>query len=111
MKAQGIATSIYGILLLIGGIIGYATAHSLPSLIMGTAFAILMGVFAWGMFKGCNVSRLSVLGLSALLLAFFGYRFIASYKLFPPGVMAILSLALLLYLMPWKKPCCQCVKK
>lgn len=103
MKYQAIAASIYAFLLFIGGVIGYLTANSLSSLIMGTLFAVLMGICAWGMFKGCNASRISAIVLTVLMLAFFGYRLFASYKFFPAGMMVLCSLALLVGLQFWKK--------
>ncbi len=98
MKTDTIATGLYVFLLILGGMIGYFTAHSLPSLLMGTGFAALMGFCAWGIHKGCIYSTYSAIGLSALLFAFFSYRFWLTSKFFPGGMMAILSLGLLLLL-------------
>ncbi len=103
MNYPAIATSIYAAFVLIGGMIGFATAHSLPSLIMGISFAVLLGICAWGMFKGCKLSRIGALILALLLMGFFGYRFFIAYKFFPAGMMAILSLALALCLQFCKK--------
>lgn len=110
MKNQAIVTSVYAGLLLIGGIMGYATASSLPSLIMGSLSALLMGTCAWGMFKGCTISKTSALVLTLLLGSFFAYRFLGTYKFMPSGLMVLLSLGLVLYLQFAKKtaPCLKC---
>ena len=42
MNTAIIATTIYGVLLLIGGIIGYITARSKPSLISGVVSGLLL---------------------------------------------------------------------
>lgn len=100
MTYPAIATAIYAALLLIGGIIGYITAQSLPSLIMGIVFALLLGFLAFGMHKGCAISRTGALALTGVLFAFFTYRFyVTSYKFMPPGLMVLLSAALILYLL------------
>lgn len=99
MNLNAIITSIYAILLFVGGSIGYYKAHSLPSLAMGSIFAILLGVSAWGMYKKCNYSYYSALILSALLTAFFAFRFATTYKFFPPGMMCLVSLGVLVTLL------------
>ena len=103
MKYQAYATTAYSVLLLIGGVMGYATAGSLPSLIMGTTFAVLLGIAAFGMYKGCNFSRIGATVLLAVLFVFFSYRFLTTYKFFPPGIVALLSLGLLFCLLFCKK--------
>ncbi len=103
MKTDTIATGLYALLLIVGGMIGYFTAHSLMSLIMGTSFALMLGFSAWGIQKGCIYSIYSAIGLTALLLAFFMYRYVVTLKFFPGGIMAILSLSLLAILIKgWK---------
>ncbi len=98
MKTDSIATGLYALLLIMGGMIGYFTAHSLPSLFMGTGFALLIGFCAYGIHKGCIYSTYGAIGLSALLFVFFSYRFWLTSKFFPGGMMAILSFSLLLLL-------------
>ena len=98
MKTESIATALYAAFVLLGGMIGYFTQHSLPSLIMGTGSALLMFLFAWGIFKNCVYSKYGALILSGLLLAFFAYRFLLSYKFFPGGIMVLLSLGLVILL-------------
>ena len=99
MKPDIIATSLYTLLLFLGGMIGFATAHSVASLVMGTLFSVLFALSAWGMFKNMAYAKYSALILSAVMLVFFSYRFLGQYKFFPAGMMALLSLGLLLFLL------------
>lgn len=46
MTAIGVVGLIYGALVLVGGVIGYATKASVPSLVAGGAFGIALLVSA-----------------------------------------------------------------
>jgi uncharacterized membrane protein (UPF0136 family) len=82
---------IYGILISIGGIIGFIKADSIPSLIMGFSIggiSILLGILS---FKKQAVG-ITLGGINALImLLFFLYRFINSGKFMPAGLMVIIS--------------------
>ncbi|MFQ5865498.1 MAG: TMEM14 family protein [bacterium] len=82
----------YGILVLVGGILGYVKSQSLPSIISGGIFGLLIIASAILMLKGMAVGTYSALVISVFLAAFFLYRFIGSHKFMPAGLMIILSL-------------------
>lgn len=109
MKLDAIATALYAVFLFVGGMIGYYTVHSLPSLVMGSTFSGVLLIAAWGLYRNCNYSRYITLALTAILLCFFSYRFFITNKFFPAGLMVILSIVLLLVLMR-KCLCCNKTK-
>lgn len=100
-KLSAIIMSVYGLLLLVGGIIGYATAQSLMSLLMGGACALISFIAAFGIWKGCQISKYMALTLSSLLTLFFGYRFWLTQKFMPGGLMLIISLAVVIFLVTY----------
>lgn len=95
MSFTSIFTIIYGILVIIGGIIGYAAAASIPSLVMGSGFGIVIAASGLGMLYrqkwGFPLALLSVF----ILTIFFSYRFILTMKPMPAGVMLALSLIMI----------------
>ncbi|XP_013410626.1 transmembrane protein 14C-like [Lingula anatina] len=83
----------YAAFVTIGGIIGYIKAGSTVSLGMGLLMGGLSGVGAYMNSqspRSCVVLLLS----SGALAAAMGVRFYNSGKIWPPGVMAILSLGM-----------------
>ncbi len=84
---------VYALLLIAGGAMGYVKARSKPSLIAGTISGIV-GLIA-AVLATTVGPKLGVqvgLGLSALMILFFGPRFLRSKKFMPAGLMAILSI-------------------
>lgn len=92
---MNVAVGIYALLLLVGGIVGHYMAGSLASLIMGSAFALAFGILAFQ--KGKIVNFITI-GLTLVMLLFFGYRYSLSFKFMPAGLMSLLSLLLLVKL-------------
>lgn len=95
MKNTAIFVLIYGLIILCGGMIGYKQAHSLPSLIMGTSFAVLLIMSALAIFKEYILGYFSAILLTAILACFFTYRYFLTHKFMPAGMMMTLSLILL----------------
>lgn len=102
MKLQATLLFLYGLLLLIGGIIGHFKANSPASLIAGIVFGVLAIGNAFAFFKGLSWAYPLGFILSSFLFLFFTYRFFLSYRFMPAGLMACLSLVLLLLLF-WTK--------
>lgn len=91
MKIAAVATLAYGFLVLTGGIFGYIQAKSLPSLITGTICGVILLVAGGFIWQG-NMPAAYVAGAMTLLLAlFFAYRFSATGKVMPGGLMLALS--------------------
>jgi uncharacterized membrane protein (UPF0136 family) len=92
-----VALAIYGVLLAVGGLIGFFKAGSRPSLIAGMLSA-LAAFGALGL--SLNGSRQLTVGLGSLLavvlFCLFGYRYaIKTGKFMPSGLLAVISLVVL----------------
>lgn len=96
---NGTFVIIYGIIVLIGGFMGYVKAGSLPSLIMGSAFGLLLLLSGWFILQQNSIAFWCGTALSALLAFFFLYRWVLTGALMPAGAMALLSLVILGYLL------------
>ena len=76
-----------------GGVIGYAKAGSVPSLVAGLAFGGILGVGAYLTSVNANNYYLTA-GTSAVLGCFMGYRFYHSGRFMPAGLICLLSLGM-----------------
>ncbi len=96
MKKMSLLYGTYAALLLIGGIIGFLAAGSIPSLIASSLMALLL-VFSIYLVEKSKPSGV-LLGQAVMLFLFlfFGVRFYNSLKIMPSGVMALVSLTTLL---------------
>lgn len=103
MKKLSLLVFVYGVLILIGGIIGHIKAGSRASLIMGGAMSLLLFLAGFGMYKEKKVGYYSSVVLLFILDAFFTYRLTLTHKFFPAGFMSLLSLVVLVALL-MKKP-------
>lgn len=80
-----------------GGIIGYVKAGSVPSLSAGLLFG---GILGYGAYQtSVNPKNFYVtLGTSAVLGGIMGHRYYNTRKFMPPGLIAALSVAMVLRL-------------
>jgi len=80
---------IYGILLIVGGLMGYAKAKSMPSLVAGVVcglIALFLGYrYAW------HFAPHAALILSLVLIFMMGRRYLATRKPMPALVIVVLS--------------------
>lgn len=90
--------SFYSLAVLFGGLIGYVTAGSKPSLIAGLVFGLSLFACAYGMKKQNRMAAYTALILTFLLDGFFTQRFIKSLSFLPSGLMSLLSLVILIML-------------
>jgi len=102
------ATKVYyiafGILTLVGGIMGYVKAHSAPSLIGGILCGVLLFVAAFLMTASLNGSLIVGLLVSISLAGKFVPDSLHKRAFFPGGLMAVLSLiSVTLTLLAWYK--------
>lgn len=98
MRCKSYVVLIYGVLLLIGGVIGYAKAGSLVSLLAGSIAGLIAIGCAIAIRRVKEWAVWCAIILSLVLSGFFGYRFVTSGQIFPAGVMTILSLFVLISL-------------
>ena len=75
MKQSSLIEFIYGIFLIIGGVMGFKYAGSYPSLIAGVICGMIIILCAILMNKGKKYALYIGFALTSLLTIFFGYRF------------------------------------
>ena len=96
----------YGILLIALGLYGFLKARSIPSLVSGVGFGVLLSISAWGMFKKRQAGAYAAVLLTAALTVVFVYRYLQTEKTLP-ATLAILSGAMLLFqivqVVRWKR--------
>jgi len=102
MKYMPFVVIAYALIVLIGGMVGFAKAHSWPSIIMGTITAILLICAAIAMMNNLTLGFFSAAGITFLLSIFFMYRFLQSFHFMPGGLMAIISIATFVILLAAK---------
>lgn len=83
---------IFGLLTIVGGVIGYVKAGSTASIVAGGISGIALIIAAW-LLPGNVVLGLAIAGVVSILLAGrFIPAFMSTGKIMPAGLMAILSL-------------------
>ena len=98
MVKTGSIVLIYGILVFAGGLLGHFKSQSLPSLISGVVFGVLLILSAFAMMQKKDWGWWIALILAFLLDGFFTWRFVKTLKLFPAGIMSLVSLIMVILL-------------
>jgi uncharacterized membrane protein (UPF0136 family) len=98
MGVRALTAIVYGILALIGGIIGYVQARSLPSLVAGIISGVLLIIGAIAHQQGADWGLpLSIVVTIALVITF-AVRFWKTRKFMPAGFMLLAGIAALIAL-------------
>jgi len=92
MNATSIIAIVYGMIIALGGVMGYVQAKSPMSLFAGVASGAILVVAGLAMRRGLGSALPVALAVTVLLLGFFGSRFLQSGKMMPGGMTVILSL-------------------
>ncbi|MBW4509331.1 MAG: hypothetical protein KME64_22830 [Scytonematopsis contorta HA4267-MV1] len=95
MTFSTIAVLVYGILALVGGIIGYQNAGSKMSLISGTITGLLLILASVILFQGQAWGFTLGLAVTGLLVVVFAIRLVKTRKFMPAGLMSIFGLVTL----------------
>lgn len=105
MKWSAFIVFIYGLFILLGGVMGYVKSHSTASLLMGGVSAIIIFIGSLAIFKGIEWGYYLSFGITTFLVLFFGYRYYLSGKLYPPGIVSLVSILVLfvLFFSKWKR--------
>jgi uncharacterized membrane protein (UPF0136 family) len=104
MEAAKIYFIVFGVLTIVGGIIGYVKAGSVASVIAGSITGILLLVGAFLLPEHRVIGLATVFIISLLLLAQFAPKFIRTGRVMPAGMMAILSvIGLIAAIVVWVK--------
>ena len=83
---------IFGLLTIVGGVVGYFKAGSVVSIIAGSISGILLLIAAW-LLPDHVASGLGLgLLISVLLAAQFLPKFIRTGRVMPPGLMSVLAI-------------------
>ena len=96
MKYAALIALIYALFIIIGGTFAYTRAHSIASLAISLAAAAVIVAGSIMTYQGHVAGIFTMLGIIAALCVLFVIRFAMTGKIWPPGILAIISLAALL---------------
>ena len=91
-----VATLIYGIISLVGGLIGYFQAGSKASLISGGISGLLMLICGYLMSQGLQWAFLISGAITLILIVVFSIRLNKTGKLMPAGLMIVVGVVTLI---------------
>ncbi len=96
MKITATIVCVYSLIILIGGIVGYMKAESIPSLVSGLVFSVGLFLCSYAISKGKLMAQYAALGITFVLDGFFTHRFAKTLHFIPSGLMSLLSLAVII---------------
>ena len=95
---------VFGLLTIVGGVIGYATKGSVPSIIAGSISGILLLLAAFLMPGNPAVGLVLALVVSVALAGRFVPAFIKTGSVMPAGLMSVLSvIGIIMAIVAWMK--------
>jgi uncharacterized membrane protein (UPF0136 family) len=95
MSKSVLILTVYALLILVGGIMGHAKAASTASLVMGTVFGAALLACSFALYKKKRASVWIAVSLIVILDAFFTYRYAATQRFMPAGLLSLVSLVTL----------------
>lgn len=96
MKVTATIVFVYGLLIALGGIMGFVKGGSNASLISGSVFGLALLLSAYFISKGKIAAQYVALVLTFILDGIFTYRFAKTLHFFPAGFLSLASLAVLI---------------
>jgi uncharacterized membrane protein (UPF0136 family) len=100
MRTVALYEMLFGLLTMVGGVIGYVDAGSTVSLVAGLAAGLALLFSGFTMQKGSRTGLFIALIITVTLLGQFGVKFFFdNAKFMPAGLMSILSIISLLLLL------------
>lgn len=93
-----LATIVYGIALIVGGLVGYFQAKSVPSLISGSISGILILILSYLINQGVEWAFFVAGAIILALIIVFIVRLTKTGKFVPSGLMIILGVITLILL-------------
>jgi uncharacterized membrane protein (UPF0136 family) len=104
MEAAKIYFVVFGILTIIGGIVGYVKAGSTASIIAGAITGVLLLVAAFLLPQHTLVGLSIAVIVSLLLAAQFIPKFLRTGRVMPAGLMSVLSvIGIIVAIVAWVK--------
>ena len=95
---------VFGVLTIVGGIIGYVSKGSVPSIVAGSISGILLLAAAFLLPQHHTAGLVLALIVSLLLAAQFVPKFFATWKMMPAGMMSVLSvLGIIAVVVSWMR--------
>ena len=92
MENTAIEVWVYGVIMILGGIAGFARVGSKASLISGVGFGLVLLVSGIGVWNGSQHSLMVAILIALLLVVLFAIRYAKKRRFMPAGVLAVLSL-------------------
>ncbi len=96
MKVTATTVFVYGLLIALGGVMGYIKGGSQASLISGGSFGLALLISAHFISRGKIAAQYIALVLTFLLDGIFTFRFAKTLHFFPAGFLSVASLAVLI---------------
>ena len=96
MQSTAIVVWAYGVLMALGGVIGYVKVRSKASLLSGVGFGLMLLASGYGVWQGSRDSLVVSAVIATVLVVIFAVRLTKTRRFMPAGVLAILSLAALI---------------
>jgi uncharacterized membrane protein (UPF0136 family) len=93
MQTAAIEIWVYGIIMMLGGVVGYVKVHSKASLIAGVGMGLGLLASGFGVWRGSEDSLIVAEVIAALLLVIFAIRLAKTKRFMPAGMLAFISLA------------------
>ena len=104
MEAAKIYFIVFGILTIVGGIVGYVKAGSVASIIAGSITGVLLLVAAFLLPEHRMVGLATALIISLLLAAQFMPKLLRTGRVMPAGIMSLLSvIGIIVAIVAWVK--------
>src|SRR5947207_15282988 len=104
MEAAKIYFVIFGILTVVGGVVGYIKAGSVASIIAGSITGVLLLVAAFLLPEHRAIGLATALIVSLLLAAQFVPKFLNTGRMMPAGLMSVLSvIGIIAAIIAWVK--------
>jgi uncharacterized membrane protein (UPF0136 family) len=104
MEAARIYFTVFGVLTVAGGIVGYVKAGSMASIIAGSITGVLLIVAAFVLPQYHLIGLAIAFIISLLLAAQFVPKFIRTGRVMPAGTMSILSvIGIIVAIVAWVK--------
>jgi uncharacterized membrane protein (UPF0136 family) len=104
MEAAKLYFIVFGVLTILGGIVGYVKAGSVASIIAGSITGVLLLVAALVLPGHHTVGLATALIISLLLAAQFIPKFLRTGRVMPAGIMSVLSaIGVIVVIVAWVK--------
>jgi uncharacterized membrane protein (UPF0136 family) len=95
MTFASMAALAYGLLAIVGGVLGYLQAKSKISLLAGCGCGALLLASALVQSQGQIWGLMAAIGVTAILMIAFTLRFVKTQKFMPAGLMLLLGVPVL----------------